>query len=623
MTEARLARIDIGLCHPSLALRVDTVGHWHAHDFAITPDEPGPTRMFDSCVATPARYLLEMFRRIDAATVESRGALLLFNPLLLLRRDETLVILTVLRQIESLSVDRPAIHVLCDANDVPLAYLLPRALIDDGRFLLLLSCSNATLDASALAALYDCPTRTTSLDISVSLAISNGFHTASALRPGEVCCRHAAMLLSMRRDAAGADDHRSRRECRNALPLFAFVSHHAGDVLFATLAARTTPALFHGLVIHQDYAAICDHAGLPLPTLQFSGPVAHRGGYTRNDPEHFLDVFPALPNDRFYVYARTSRDYNNSSHHLIDHYAFLLGASLASAADLNGGRPATLAAGGPTPPATEVDGRRRILLHFDAGWPLKIYPPEWQRELAGLLLQRGHSLTMLDTTATIHGCQNVRFDSLPHFEALLQQHDLLIGMDSFPAHYASLVGQTPTVCLFSSTHPAHSRTTRSARYQWLCEELGCAPCRSFQRCPRFGGNICRNFSRPDKVFRVVEQILAATACSVRTHSPTSGAVGLAQSDCSAEFKSLPSAQLPPHLRAQNGRPLVLRGERLNYRVAHRRYRFMRALRSPLTAYRLLAEYVAAVRTQGWWRANSLSWEYVMRLLGRGQRPDDR
>ena len=52
-------------------------------------------------------------------------------------------------------------------------------------------------------------------------------------------------------------------------------------------------------------------------------------------------------------------------------------------------------------------------------------------------------------------------------------------------------------------------------------------------------------------------------------------------------------------------------------------RFMRALRSPLTAYRLLAEYVAAVRTQGWWRANSLSWEYVMRLLGRGQRPDDR
>lgn len=623
MTEREPAAIDVALCHPRLALAEDGPENWRTHAFAITPEEPDAARMFDSCVATPARYLFEMYRRIDARLPETGTSLFLFNPLLLLRSDELLLVLAVLRRIENQSERDQAICVLCDTNDTPLGYLLPRTLIDDASYLLLLSCSKASLDASALAVIYGCAARSAQVDlaVSVSLATSNGFHTASYLRPNEVCCAHARDVLTARYSSFAADDHQARLACRAALPIFAFVSHHAGDVLFATLAARSVPALFHGLVIHSDYAAICRHAGLALPTLEFTGPVAHRRGYTGDDPEHFLDVFPQLPDDRLYVYARTTRDYNYSNYHLIDHFAFMLGAPRASVAEFDGGQPATCPAS--IPAAVTAAGSKRILLHFDAGWPLKVYPPEWQQELVDLLLRQGHSVTVMDAKTPSRGCRSVRFESLSYFKALLAEHHLLIGMDSFPAHYASLVHETPTLCLFASTHPVHSRTQPSLRYQWLSEELGCAPCRSFQTCPRFGGTVCRNFPRPTEVCQTAEQMMAATEAKASTALPSPRLIAPSIAPRSETFKSLPSAQVPQRLRLQRPVLVSLRPERLHFVVAYRRYRTAHALRSLQTIRSLFAEYLAALRGQGLWRANSLTWGYLMRLMGRPQKPDAR
>lgn len=618
--------IEIGQCHPKLVLDFGRSGHWQARNFRLSADRIGAADLFDSCVAPPARYLLEMYRRIVDAGDSPQASLFLLNPLPLLSKDETLLLLAALRKLESEASLNGLVAVLSDKNNLPLAYLLPRSVIDDPRFLILLSCSDAALDATALGMLYSCVVSTRRLDISVKLENCNGFYGGTYLRPNEICCRNASEVLKTRWAATKARDDQARRDCRDAIPLFAFISHHAGDVLFATLAAHSTPGIFQGVAVHRDYAAICRQAGLPLALLEFEGPVAHRAGYRREDPDHFADVFPKLPSDRFYVYGRTSRDYNFSDHHLIDHYAFLLGAPLTVAAGLGGGRPLPGTPVVPGSAATRAAGTAagttglRILMHFDAGWPLKIYPLEWQRALVDMLRRRGHTLTLLDAVIEIPGCRSARFESLARFDELLAEHDLIVGMDSFPAHYASLVRKTPTLCLFSSTHPVHSHTRVSPRYNFLSAQLDCAPCRAYQHCPRFGGEICRNFLAPDEVCRHTEMLLTASRGSsgAALAEPPPAKSNIPQR--MPAFKNLPSAHLPQRLRSDPTTVLV-DPMRIDYGRQRRRQRMTGALKSLLRGFGLLAEYFVAVRDQGFWRANALTWGYLMRVSGRIEKSD--
>lgn len=614
-------RIDIGLCHPKLSLESTAPGKWSTRNFFISAAQIGEAALFDSCVAPPSRYLLEMFRRIEGKA-GAQHSQFLFNPLPMLRKDELLVILAALRQFADRSASPAEIVVFCDGNNLPLAYLLPRSLIDDARFLILLSCSDATLDVTALATFYSCAAVVQTVDVSISTTMNNGFYGEKYLPPNEAACRHAIDVLKARLiegDAQGGD---ALRRCRDAIPLFAFISHHAGDVLFATLASRVASGIFQGMVVHQDYAAICEQAGLQMALLTFSGPMVHRGGYQRDDPEHFIDVLPALPHDRFYVYARTSRDYNSTDHHLIDHYAYLLGAPIATPAELNGGRPTTVLptdCSGPVlhPTAT------RILLHFGAGWPLKIYPAKWQHALVDLLRKRGYEPTLLDAANDIPGCRNLRFESMEQFEALLAEHRLLIGMDSFPAHYASLLRRIPTLCLFSSTHPVHSRTERSPCYQWLSEELDCAPCRAYQQCPRFGGEFCRNFSPPDEVCNHVEALLKHASTTKRETRARQSAGPGSIDHVEREFKSLPSATVLKRLRPDRSASVKFDPDQLDYPELHRNYRLMTNVRSVLRFLGLSVEYLVAVRDQGFWRANALTREYLMRTFRRVRKHDDR
>lgn len=618
-----VSRLDIGQCHPKLSLAPVSPGNWRPYNFHISPDRLEDGNLFDSCVAPPSRYLLEMYRRISREQDDPQGRLFLVNPLPLLRKDETLVILAVLRRLETEAGLQETIVVLRDKGNMPLGYLLPRVLIDDARFLVLLSCSDAALDTTALGTLYACAATTRGVDIQVSLASSNGFYGGKYLRPFETCCRHASEVLKARWGATGAQDGPARRACRDSIPVFAFISHHAGDVLFASLAARLAPGIFQGLVIHRDYAAICRQVGLPIELLEFAGPVVHRGAYRREDPEHFMDVFPSLPADRFYLYARTSRDYNCTDHHLIDHYAFVLGRPMAAAADLDGGQPLSIPSGTSADAPLAGHDSIRILLHFDAGWRLKIYPPEWQQRLVALLLQRGYAPTLLDASHEIPGCRYERFESLTQFETLIEGHRLLIGMDSFPAHYASLVRQFPTLCLFASTHPVHSRTAASPRYQWLCKELDCAPCRADNICPRYGGEVCRNFVPPEEVCRHVDALLASS-CASAVNAPAMPAPARdLLNPQAAEFRNLPSAHLPQRLRLDRRDLVRLDPNALNYRRLYRNYRIVRALRSLLRALGLVTEYFAAVRDQGFWHANSLTREYLMRIFSRVRKPDGR
>jgi hypothetical protein len=616
MPEPPPLRVDIGFCHPSLAFLAEAPAtNWNLHSFCIAQDDLGPGRMLDSCVATPARYLLEMFRRLSSASSEGAPWLFLFNPLLLLRRHEALVVLATLHEIE-LTFDEAGVCVVCDKNDIPLGYLLPRPVIDDARYLMLLSCSSTVLDATALEVLYDCKAKTQAVDVDVSREMRHGFFGGPYLRPNELCCRHARELLASRRKAVEVQDPIARRACRDAIDMVAFVSHHAGDVLFASIAAQSAPAIFQGLVVHHDYAAICKRVGLKVAVLECSGPVPHRGTYDGDDPQHFIDTYPLLPPDRFYVYARTSRDYNTTCHHLIDHYAFALGAPLAAAVELDSGRPAAVAPDSAHPPRlAALADTGGILMHFNAGWPLKTYPLEQQRRLVCLLQQGGYAITLLDAKTEIPGCRHERFESLQQFESLLAEHQLLVGMDSFPAHFASLVPQIPTICLFSSTHPVHSRTMISSRYRWLCHELDCSPCRSDRTCPRFGGETCRNFSSAEEVRHHVDEMLAELYPAASADAGQEEARQFIPRR-PTEFSFLPSIQLPQRLRAQPRIVVRLFPKRLDYRRAYRGYRLARSFRSLMVVHELFMEYVGAVRERGFRRANELTWNFLQRLFER-------
>jgi hypothetical protein len=288
---------------------------------------------------------------------------------------------------------------------------------------------------------------------------------------------------------------------------------------------------------------------------------------------------------------------------------------------LNVGR---LTTAGPTGYASPLlhPTAKRILLHFGAGWPLKIYPAKWQHALVELLRQRGYEPTVLDAATDIPGCRNLRFESLEQFEALLAQHQLLIGMDSFPAHYTSLLRRIPTLCLFSSTHPVHSRTERSPCYQWLSEELGCAPCRAYQQCPRFGSEFCRNFSPPDEVCNHVDILLTKSSTQSEGHAPQ-----VTDPSCidhaEREFKSLPSATMLQRLRQDRSALVSFDPDRLEYRGLYRSYQARAQLRSFLRVIGLSVEYAVAVRDQGFWRANALTWEYLMRIFRRIKKYDGR
>ena len=164
------------------------------------------------------------------------------------------------------------------------------------------------------------------------------------------------------------------------------------------------------------------------------------------------------------------------------------------------------------PPAANVRGPRRVLLHFDAGWPLKIYPKPDQERLIDLLHEKGYALTVLaENFGENAKCQVTSFKSYAHFKTLLQTHDMLVGMGSFPAHYSAHVHGLPTLCLFSSTRPENSNAPGLAHYAYLEEGLSCRPCYAIARCPLYQQDRCRNFVSPERVAEEVDRMSAKPA----------------------------------------------------------------------------------------------------------------
>jgi hypothetical protein len=583
---------------------------WHAHNFQFSQDALDACRILDSFNSTPARYVEEMASRIMQTSPGADGALLLFNPYLSLDGHE---IRTVLGHADRLRTDSRRAAVFSARNGLPLAFYLPCGICDTSRYLLLLSCVNAAADAKLLQAAYfaPCDDIRLPLDGRISLTRLNGFLGGAHMEPMVWCAEAGAAAINAATVNATPPlcELSEMRAARDRLGLYAFFPFHAGDILFMAMASRRGESLFDGVVIHRDYSDIARRADFKLKILEIDGPVPARGGYNKGDTEYFLDTAPTLPAANLYVYCRATRDYNITNFHLIDHIGFALGKRYASGADLYHRPDARAHIGGTGLGITRRPPR--IFMHLDAGWSLKIYPAALQRDLVRALLERGYEITILDGKEAIAGCRRITFQGIDALEREMSSHDLVVGMDSFPAHFASLLLKIPTICLFSCTHPVNFSSSMSPDYLWLSNNFDCAPCQQTQHCYRFGGTECRNFSAPGRVAQVIDSMLGPRQAA---RAPSKNAEDLPQ----VAFSHLPSARVPRFLHADQPTPILLRDgfspsllSAAAYAIRKSAFYSLASLASSL-AY----EYFYLAGHGGFLRANNRAFAYFRRLKRR-------
>lgn len=496
-------KIRIGVIHRHRFVPAGGEHDWEFSSFAIGADAIDFWRIFDSAFATPSRYVQEMFLRL--ARLEAgggRGAKLVFNPLF---EATWLTIAQVLAALDA-RASFQGMAVFADQDGLPAAYLFPSGFTAaDSRFLTLLSAADAGTDAELCRRLFFCDVRLfTVARLSLARVLHNGFVYEENKGIYQWTAERAKAMLE---PLAGLplSEAISRR---NAIPFTAVMPHHAGDVLFFALAWNRVETHVGRLAVNKTYCDIAADLAPGLALLPIEQPPANRSDDFRQGkvtPEH--DYFRAfrdgLPGNSFYYYCRPSRDYNLTRFHLIDHFAFALGRRSCVAENLLS-RQCPVVPFKPDIPAEPV----RVLLHFDAGWSLKVYPKDAQEHLIDLLHAKGCRITVLAGTTYEHPkCRVTTFRGYGPFKELVKSHHILVGMDSFPSHYAAHVLGLPTICLFASTRPENSDAPSALNYARLEKGLSCRPCYGIARCPANGKDYCGNFVGPEVVAAEVVRML--------------------------------------------------------------------------------------------------------------------
>lgn len=486
----------LGVISDSHYLVTDQGQEWNLHSFTISPDALSFSKLFHSAYATPARYVQEIFLRLGALNEgEGRYEKFVFNPLFDSSRLDILLVLAALKEVPSFD----GITLLADKDGLVAGYLLPPWMdAKDAHFLTLLSTVDGEVDATLCRLLFQTETRCLPVPrLALARAQHNGFLYEENRDIYLWVAERAIALLQT-------------KPSRSGIPFTAIMPYHAGDVLFFTLAFNLVRPPIERIAVNLAYRDIVDDNAKGLVVLPIEAPPINRNDEIRHGkvtPEgsYFHSIKDGLSEDSFYIYCRPSRDYNVTVFHLIDHFAFALGRRFCAGDDL-------LTRNMPSPdlfqPETPPGAPIRILLHFDGGWPLKVYPKQQQERLIDLLRAKGYAVTILaGGDREYPNCAVTTFQSYAQFKALLQTQHLMVGMDSFPAHYAAHVLGLPTLCLFASTRPENSDAPGASNYARLEVGLRCRPCYGIARCPLYGGPHCHNFVSPETVAVAVAQIV--------------------------------------------------------------------------------------------------------------------
>lgn len=164
----------------------------------------------------------------------------------------------------------------------------------------------------------------------------------------------------------------------------------------------------------------------------------------------------------------------------------------------------------------EDSGRPRVGVNFDSHGLVKSYPEHLQGRLVEMFLNSGLGVFLLGSRngnrdhfqAT--GAQDLRSrTTIVELAALIEQMDLVLGVDSFIVHLSNILSR-PTLVLLSTTSPASFSWHRFVT--GISSPLECSPCFAlFDRCPK-GYPGCRAFEdehiAPGKILGTVLEHLA-------------------------------------------------------------------------------------------------------------------
>ncbi|KXB31456.1 hypothetical protein AT959_07280 [Dechloromonas denitrificans] len=489
--------IRIGLISDRRYVVSDPDQHWECETYTISPTAQSFRVLFHSAFSSPARYLQELAVRLSANHSGKAEQRLVFNPLFQLDKQEIWLTLSAIRA----ATPYTGITVLADPSGKPVAYLFPGKVIGGNEaYLSLLSTVDAELDARLCSKLFNQETRNLPVaGFNLAKTSHNGFTYEENLPIYRWVAAHALKVLA---------NHPGKAP--NELPVAAIMPHHAGDVLFFALAWNSIRPTVNSLVVNASYRAIADDIApslnlIPLDIPPINRTPEFRQGNVMPEGEYFKAFSDLLPTSHLLLYMRPSRDYNVSRFHLIDHFAFALGRHVWRDTDLLGNRPLLHAQ---QFPKSHPDQPTRILLFFDGGWPLKVYPRHAQQRLIDIFHRDGFNVTVLAGKGEHYErCSTALFENYAQLKNLLKSQDIMVGMDSFPTHLAAHVLHLPTLCLFASTRPQNSDAPASPHYRFLEQGLPCRPCYGIARCPRYGNTECANFSPPCNVKDAVEVML--------------------------------------------------------------------------------------------------------------------
>ena len=508
-------KIMIGMIHRGHFI----LDHDGKHDyvfanFAFGTDAVSFWNILDSAFSTPARYVQELLLRLfcieDGQAPKPK---FIFNPLF---EADWLVVVQVIEALGRVS-DFQVITVFTDKEGVPVGYLFPDWFHrKDAHYLTLLSTVDGVIDLNLCRNLFFCDVQCVLVERFLLRRLShNGFVYGDNIEIYKWVAERAIAVLGVLA--------KSRSEIsvvsRDALSFTALMPQHAGDALFFALAWNGTNSHVQSLAVNRAYFDIVSEVAPSLLLVPIDHPPANRNeesrkGNTTPDHEYFFAIRDALPCEGFYYYCRPSRDYNKTKFHLVDHFSFALGRQSCDPRSFLS-RCYSQAVFTPADPKKPV----RVLLHFDAGWPLKVYPAVAQDRLISILHAKGYEITVLAGEIYQHPkCRVVIFQDYGVFKELVKSHHVIVGMDSFPCHYSAWFLGLPTVCLFGSTRPDNSNAPNAINYAYLEKGLRCRPCYGVVRCPLYGGSHCLNFVAPEKVLDAVEGILAMAEKSNKTDS---------------------------------------------------------------------------------------------------------
>ena len=442
-----------------------------------------------SYLATPGMYLRSL--ATAAAGQGLRSAVLLLNPLFNVSLEIFEMCITSLGEwgFTDCRAQKSDVLVITDAHSNIVAYafhdglnLSEDVIQENIRFL---SCTNALLDKEILSFCGFRP------------IIKPIFNAVQALLPSNFNDLPGAVYLY----EASAQSRLNMLKT-NGVKCYAITTHHAGDVLLTALTIREVPNKITGVLTHESFAPIVRRILPDHDLITVSGPVPSRGNVNfknhpyANDATYFEnEIVQHVPLDTSFVFLRHLRPYGLSSATLMAQIAFALNQNLEF---FNGYLPAKRHNLSELDTIKSFYSGNKILLHFDGGWPLKVYPKKWQRDLIDLLIDSGFEVVVLAESEEMPDYTCKPFSSLHELTLDINRSDVIIGMDSFPCHYASLVLEKPTLCLFGPTSFDNLSHNKSC-YLSLDAGLPCSPCNEAKLCNVYNGNECHNFIPPEKI----------------------------------------------------------------------------------------------------------------------------